>query len=534
MGQTLSVSTVDDEAARVQRYRREGWWPDEALVTRFHRLVAAAPGASAVADDRGRSLTRAGLWAQAGGIAAEFGGRGVVEGDVVLVCLPNRVEWQAVFLACLRLGVVPATVPATTDAATLGYVSRLIGARVLVGAATHGQDPTGEQAVAAARSTGNAVDVLLVADDGEYSWTAVPGEPPAVPAGPPGLHHLMFTSSTTGRPKAVAHTENTLAAVNQGFAQRFSITDGRPIFMPSPMGHSVGAWHGGRLSLFTGAALILQDRWDPERAIETIGATRSQLTVAATPFLKDLIDVGRPGGMAGLGTFLSGGAPVPPALLERAMDQLPQTLVSVLWGMTEGGVTTCVPGDGVDRILGTAGTGLPGLELRILGGDGEQAAPGTTGELAMRGPGVFTGYLGQDSLYRELMTADGFFRTGDLAELDGDGYLRLTGRLKDLIIRGGVNISPAPLENELAAHPRIGRVAVIGLPDDRLGERICAVIVADGDPPELDGLLEWLRQRGLPRRQWPERLCVVAEMPQTALGKIRKLELRDRILQELA
>jgi non-ribosomal peptide synthetase component E (peptide arylation enzyme) len=150
----------------------------------------------------------------------------------------------------------------------------------------------------------------------------------------------------------------------------------------------------------------------------------------------------------------------------------------------------------------------------------------------MRGPGVFVGYLGQPDLYRSLLTVDGFFRTGDLARVGDDGYVRITGRLKDLIIRGGVNISPVPVEDALAGHPRVNRVAVIGEPDPRLGERICAVVVARGDPPDLAEVHAWLQERGVPKRMWPESLHAVQEMPTTAAGKIRKVDLRNQLFPD--
>jgi cyclohexanecarboxylate-CoA ligase len=239
------------------------------------------------------------------------------------------------------------------------------------------------------------------------------------------------------------------------------------------------------------------------------------------------VDAAWPEGKAKLPTlrnFLCGGAPVPPILLEQANIQAPHTFVTVLWGMTEGGVTTCTPDSSRDQLINTAGAPLPGLELVILDRNNDG-----TGELAMRGPGVFVGYLGQEQLYRDALTDDGFFRTGDLARLDEHGYVRLTGRLKDLIIRGGVNIAPTPIEDAIASHPAVRRVAVVGLPDDRLGERICAVIVPAGTPPTLTELVAWVSDRGLSQRMLPEALRVVDEMPVTAAGKIRKPDLKRRL-----
>ena len=360
----------------------------------------------------------------------------------------------------------------------------------------------------------------------------------------------MFTSSTTGPAKAVMHTGNTLAALNVTFAERFGLGPDTPIFMPSPLGHSVGVIHGARLALHTGAPLVLQDRWDPARALDAVAAHGCRFTAAATPFLKDLVDVPwpTPGAarrtgaaarrapkLAPLAWFLCGGAQVPPSLMEQAEIELPNTRTTVLWGMTEGGLTTCTAASPREKVLTTAGVGLPGLELRTLDERGEPTAPGTEGELAMRGPGVFVGYYAQESLYASLLTPDGFFRTGDLARIDGEGYVRITGRVKDLIIRGGVNLSPVPVEDALAAFPGVRAAAVVGYPDERLGERICAVLETRGKgeeapPAELGALTSFLRERGLPKHLWPEVVRTVDELPRTAAGKVRKLALRDRIV----
>ncbi|TCP47877.1 cyclohexanecarboxylate-CoA ligase [Tamaricihabitans halophyticus] len=519
-------------------YRQQGWWPNEPVTARFARLVSAEPSVTAVRDDQGQRLNRAELWRSAEHAAATLARYGVEAGAVVLICLPNTVFWQTAYLGCLRLGAIPATIPVTTDPETLGYVADLIGAAALIAAPDYHGNSAGAAAYGAAERSGRSLVLWLSNADTPVRTGGQRAE--ATPrAGLPDIAQLMFTSSTTGPPKAVAHTENTLSAVNLGFARRFDLTASDTIFMPSPLGHSVGSWHGARLSLFTGAELVLQQRWEPRHARELINAHGATFTAAATPFLKDLVDTAADGDRAALGslrTFLCGGAPVPPALLEQTAVCAPNTFVSVLWGMTEGGVTTCLPTDPASLVAASAGTGLPGLELCTVDERGQPVEPGTEGELAMRGPGVFVGYIGQPELYHEQLTEHGFFRTGDLArldEVDGVEYLKLTGRLKDLIVRGGVNISPVPLENALAAHPAVRRVAVIGVPDERLGERICAVVEPSSTLPELTTLTQWLGQRGLPQRHWPEKLWVIDGMPQNATGKIRKVDLRERAAKEL-
>jgi cyclohexanecarboxylate-CoA ligase len=512
-------------------YRDRGWWSPERLERRYERAVRANPGGAAVADSRGRALTHATLWSESGALADTLARHGVTRGDVVMLLSPNLVEWQVALLAILRLEAIPATVPITTDRETLAYLVDLVGARLVVAGPRGPKIDSGELAVSAAGDSAGRVDALLADDRTGWRWIAGRGDPIAPTRGD-RLEHLFFTSSTTGRPKAVMHSVETVGALNRGFADRFALGRHTPIFMGSPVGHSVGSMHGGRLALYLGAPLVLQESWDPEQALALIAEHRCAFTAAATPFLKDLVDAPFSGPEPKLGTlrtFLCGGAPVPPGLMEQAETELPSTFVTVLWGMTEGGVTTCLPTDSAATRAASAGLPLPGLELRTLAPDGAVLRPGEEGELAMRGPGVFIGYLGQETLYRSSLAADGFFRTGDLARIDAGGHLHITGRIKDLIVRGGVNISPTPIEDALATHPGVRRVAVIGLPDERLGERICAAVVAVDEPPELDELIAWAREQGLPRRLWPEAVRVVDEMPTTAAGKIRKNVLVERL-----
>lgn len=517
------------DPATAEQYRSQGWWTGEQLIDRFQRFVAEDPDRVSVVDDAGASLTRRRLWDQGAELSTELRAGGIGRGDVVLIYLPNTVAWQIAFVATLQLGAIPATLPVSSDEATVEHVVNLIGAQMIVAPKEFHGRSMADRAHRVMVATGRVATVLTFDADGTHELSEIAGEPFA-PIMPPAVDHLMFTSSTTGMPKAVMHTSDTLGAVNIAFAQRFGIDENTPIFMPSPLGHSVGAWHGGRFSLFTGAPLILQGDWDPVRALEICDEHRCAFIAAATPFLKDIVDAPWPEGKPKLSTvrtFLCGGAPVPPSLLEAAEVQAPNTFATVLWGMTEGTGTTCVPESSRDQLVGTAGMPVPNLELAINDPDDSGQ-----GELIMRGAGVFVGYFGQDDLYRQHLTGEGWFRTGDLARIGDDGYLRLTGRLKDMIIRGGVNISPVPIEDMIAAYPNVRRVAVVGRPDERLGERICAVVVPAETPFTLEELNAWLRDQGLSDRKLPESLVVVEQMPVTAAGKIRKNDLRRNLEEQ--
>lgn len=530
------TAAVTDDAA--EQYRLAGWWTGRRLIDRFASHVADGPGELALVS-AGEAMSRADLWQAAGAAAEQIraaagGGR-----HPVVILLPNCAAWMIAFVAALRAGHVPTTPPVTTPTSHLAHIFRLIDPALVV----HGGSGERRGSAESVRHAAAGTRAVLARAGADGSLGAVEAALPGA-AGlsvvstvgivdvPETTAHLMFTSSTTGPPKAVSHSEDSLAALNLQFADRFGLHHRTPLFMPSPLGHSVGAIHGARLSLLLGAPLILQDEWDPDEALDLVARHGAEFTAAATPFLLDLADAPRRGSepkLAPLRTFLCGGAQVPPSLIRRCRHELPHTFVAPLWGMTEGGLTTCVTDSTPQQVEHTVGVGLPGLELRTLDAHGGLQASGS-GELVMRGPGVFNGYYGQPGLYDEHLTDGGFFRTGDLARIDPDGYVSITGRLKDLIIRGGVNLSPVETENTIAAHPAVVGVAVIGWPDERLGERICAVVQARA-PLSLDEIAAFCTAEGLPQRYLPERLMQVDQFPRTAAGKIRKQQLRDELLR---
>jgi len=527
MTRTPSRRTADDSGA-ADRYRDAGWWTGQCLADRFESHVADDPDALALISGKD-ALSRSELWHAGGEIAEQI--HSVIGGGrrVVLLHLPNSTGWLVMFLAVLRAGHVPATAPVATASDHLSHILELVEPALAVSVLRHRQASPAEAVMeAAARVPDVAVGLV---DGTTLTMRSAAGDSAHPVVVPDSTAHLMFTSSTTGPPKAVSHSEDSLAALNRQFAERFTLSHETPVFMPSPLGHSVGAIHGARLAMFLGAPLILQDEWSPGTALDLVARHRAAFTAAATPFLLDLANAtwrGPEPKLAPLRSFLCGGAQVPPALIRRCRIEFPNTFVTPLWGMTEGGLTTCVADSTAEQVESTVGVGLPGLELRTLDAGMRLQVTGT-GELVMRGPGVFNGYYGQPDLYTEHIVGDGFFRTGDLARIDPDGYVSVTGRIKDLIVRGAVNISPVETENTISAHPHVVGVAVIGWPDERLGERLCAVVQA-ASPLELDDVIAFCAEQGLPRRQWPERLELVDGFPRTAAGKIRKPQLRQELL----
>jgi cyclohexanecarboxylate-CoA ligase len=297
--------------------------------------------------------------------------------------------------------------------------------------------------------------------------------------------------------------------------------------MASPLAHQTGFMHGLMMPIALGAKAIFQDIWNAPKAVDLIAAEGVTFTMAATPFLSDLTDEAakRPADVQNLRTFLSAGAPIPRGLVRRAAEHLGANIISA-WGMTENGaVTTTRVGDPPDKTFETDGLPLTGMEIRVVDENGAELPPDREGRLQTKGASNFVGYLKHPEWYDT--DADGWFETGDLARIDPDGYVRITGRTKDVIIRGGENIPVVEVEGLIYQHPAIQEVAVVAMPDARLGERACAfAVLRENASLAFPELVDFLQERQVARNYLPERLEVMDAMPKTPSGKIQKVVLR--------
>ena len=297
--------------------------------------------------------------------------------------------------------------------------------------------------------------------------------------------------------------------------------------MPSPLAHQIGFLYGIVLSVRLGATLVLQDVWNAGAAVDLITDEGATFMMASTPFLADLTaEVERRGvSLPSLRTFVSSGAPIPRPLVRRAAAVLGAAIGSS-WGMTENNsVTTTRLDDPPEKIFETDGCPIRGTEIRVVDVDGAVLPPDREGRLQSRGATNFVGYLRRPEW--NGVDDEGWFETGDLARIDADGYVRITGRSKDIIIRGGENVPVVEVEGLIYQHPDVQEVAVVAMPDARLGERACAFMVMREEASlTLPDLVAFLAERGLTRNYWPERLEVLEALPKTPSGKIRKNELR--------
>jgi cyclohexanecarboxylate-CoA ligase len=478
-------------------------------------------------------------------LACGLAALGVGPGDSVAVMLPNWVEFAALIFAINEVGAVYTGIPPAYGEREVRVILRRTGARVLVvpgdfrgggqldlarrlrselGALEHvvvvGGPPGGARLD---RTAGELpFDMLLDAPDRDL--------PPVDPA---ALCHVGFTSGTTGEPKGAMNTHQTLAAVMRNWVAHAGAAHlGDPMvnLIASPVGHHTGFLWGVLLTTYQAGTAVYLDRWVPERAAAVIAAERVTALFGAPTFLQDLMRTSladRP--ECPLRIVVLAGAPVPRALPETAGAAF-GCYVCPAWGMTEFGIgISCAPHlpAAVQR---TDGLPVPGCEARVVTPEGRVGTPGEAGDLQIRGPGLFLGYLARPDATAEAIDADGWFATGDVAQVGADGSITLQGRTKDIVIRGGENIPVAEVESLLFEHPDVVATAVVGVRDPRLGERACAVVVpAPGTQPTLDELCAYLSDRGLSKHFLPERLELVTQLPMTASGKVRKVELRARL-----
>ncbi|MBI36495.1 MAG: cyclohexanecarboxylate-CoA ligase [Alphaproteobacteria bacterium] len=340
---------------------------------------------------------------------------------------------------------------------------------------------------------------------------------------------LAFTSGTTGEPKAVMHTSNTLLGNINPFIKRSGLSASDLVLMASPLAHQTGFLYGLMMPIVLNTTAILQDVWNPEVAANLIEKERVTFTMASTPFLSDLTQIAELNkyDLSSLKMFVTAGAPIPRTLVRKAKTVIQADIISC-WGMTEnGGVTTTHRNDPEEKVFETDGTPINGMEVRIVDDDNKPISNGNEGRLQARGAASFVGYFRRPEAFDS--DKNGWFETGDLAQMDNDGYIRISGRNKDVIIRGGENIPVVEVEGMIYKHPDVVDVAIVAMPDNRLGERCCAFIVLKPRKSlDLKKIVKFLVDQKISKNYLPERVEFLDAMPRTPSGKIQKFKLREK------
>ncbi|ABM37435.1 cyclohexanecarboxylate-CoA ligase [Polaromonas naphthalenivorans] len=525
----------------------QGFWHDRTINDELDACVATCPDKLALTAMRAESgattrFTYRELATMADRVAVGLTRLGVGQSDVVACQLPNWWQFTVTYLACSRIGAVMNPLMHIFRERELSFMLKHGEARVLIVPKVFRGFDFEQMVTALQPSLPELKQIVVVDGSGANSFDALLSGPAWEDAadaqdiltrhrpGPDDVTQLIYTSGTTGEPKGVMHTANTTMANIIPYAERLRLGADDVVLMASPMAHQTGFMYGLMMPIMLRASAVLLDIWEPLKAIALIRDQGATFTMASTPFLTDLARTVAESGKAvpTLRTFLCAGAPIPGALVEQARRVLGTKIVSA-WGMTENGAVTLINLDDDDeRAFTTDGCPLPGVELKVVDGDGSALPAGQAGRLLVRACSNFGGYLKRPQL--NATDADGWFDTGDLAQLDGQGYVRITGRSKDVIIRGGENIPVVEIEYLLYRHPAIAMAAIVAYPDERLGERACAVVVPKpGQSIDLPSIVEFLKSQKVAVQYMPERLIVRDAMPSTPTGKIQKFKLRDML-----
>lgn len=531
-------------ASTLETFRSTGYWRDESLAEHVDRWAKIDPDFIAVTDGYG-TLSRGELRAQAYRLAAALQKLGVVRGDRVQAQLPNWNEFAVIYVALARIGAVLVPTMPVYRHDEVRYVLEHSGAKISfvteefrnfrytdMLADIRPQVP-GLEHVVVVRGTAKGDEISF---ESLISGDQVPSDDELGPfPSADDAHAIIYTSGTESRPKGCQHTFNTLSFTAYGLGGKvMNLTPDDVMFMPSPVTHATGLAVGISTPLILGSGIHLLDVWEPNEALRRIEKFKTTVSIGATPFLQmalDSIKAGAQRDVSSMRLWASAGAPIPEILLQEWKSTIPDCLLLPVYGSSEGLLVAAVRTDApVEKVLSSDGRAFEGVNLEIRDEEGSVAPAGEEGQIFYGGPGIFLGYWRDPERTAASVDERGFLASGDLGRVDEDGYLRVTGRIKDLIIRGGMNISAREVEEHLLAHPRITAAAAVSMPDPKLGEKVCAFIVADGDAPTLDELADFLQnERKAMMQKIPEKVIVVNELPTTATGKIQKFLLRQEV-----
>ncbi|HEY0639904.1 MAG TPA: class I adenylate-forming enzyme family protein [Pseudonocardiaceae bacterium] len=533
------VPPPDVDPARAEAFRRAGLWGRPALAATLEAHAAEAPSRLAVVDTFGARLDYGTLAAAVRAAASWFAGRGVRPGDAVAVALPNCADYVVAHLALSRLGAATVLLSAREGVRDIAHAVAETDAVLLLLADTPRLAPAHADRALAHR----AVRVTPGGASGWPGWSALAAaevterrlQPVGTTEGAfqphlPGdedVELVVFSSGTTGRPKGIAHTYRGALASLYGWCTTLGLTWRDVVFCPATFGHVGGAQWGLRTAVTVGAPLVLMDRWDAAQAARLIGEHGCTYTLVTATYVLDLMAL--PESLRaltrGFRLWAVGGSRMSPTLAGDAERLLGGRLLRG-FGMSECFMVTITrPDDPDDARSVCDGRALPGCELAVWGDDDRPLPPGTPGELVVRGPSQVGGYF-TDPEESARTFVGGWQRTGDVAVLDERGFLSVVDRRKEIIIRGGENISPQELEHVLRELGGLPPLAVVSVPDERLGERVALLYEGPPGAVTLDDLHRMLADRGLARYKWPELVAATDELPRTSLGKLQRGQVR--------
>ncbi|EHK3553782.1 TPA: medium-chain fatty-acid--CoA ligase [Escherichia coli] len=539
----MKVTLTFNEQRRAA-YRQQGLWGDASLADYWQQTARAMPDKIAVVDNHGASYTYSALDHAASCLANWMLTKGIESGDRIAFQLPGWCEFTVIYLACLKIGAVSVPLLPSWREAELVWVLNKCQAKMFFAPTLFKQTrpvdlilPLQNQLLQLQQIVG--VDKLAPATSSLSLSQIIADNTPlttAITVHGDELAAVLFTSGTEGLPKGVMLTHNNILASERAYCARLNLTWQDVFMMPAPLGHATGFLHGVTAPFLIGARSVLLDIFTPAACLALLEQQRCTCMLGATPFVYDLLNLleKQPADLSALRFFLCGGTTIPKKVA-RECQQRGIKLLSV-YGSTESSPHAVVNlDDPLSRFMHTDGYAAAGVEIKVVDDARKTLPPGYEGEEASRGPNVFMGYFDEPELTARALDEEGWYYSGDLCRMDEAGYIKITGRKKDIIVRGGENISSREVEDILLQHPKIHDACVVAMPDERLGERSCAYVVlkAPHHSLSLEEVVAFFSRKRVAKYKYPEHIVVIEKLPRTVSGKIQKFLLRKDIMRRL-
>ena len=539
----MKVTLTFNEQRRAA-YRQQGLWGDASLADYWQQTARAMPDKIAVVDNHGATYTYSALDHAASCLANWMLAKGIESGDRIAFQLPGWCEFTVIYLACLKIGAVSVPLLPSWREAELIWVLNKCQAKMFFAPTLFKQTrpvdlilPLQNQLPQLQQIVG--VDKLAPATSSLSLSQILADNTPlttAITVHGDELAAVLFTSGTEGLPKGVMLTHNNILASERAYCARLNLTWQDVFMMPAPLGHATGFLHGVTAPFLIGARSVLLDIFTPAACLALLEQQRCTCMLGATPFVYDLLNLleKQPADLSALRFFLCGGTTIPKKVA-RECQQRGIKLLSV-YGSTESSPHAVVNlDDPLSRFMHTDGYAAAGVEIKVVDDARKTLPPGCEGEEASRGPNVFMGYFDEPELTARALDEEGWYYSGDLCRMDEAGYIKITGRKKDIIVRGGENISSREVEDILLQHPKIHDACVVAMPDERLGERSCAYVVlkAPHHSLSLEDVVAFFSRKRVAKYKYPEHIVVIEKLPRTASGKIQKFLLRKDIMRRL-
>ncbi len=543
----MAIRDIFHSAETIRQHVESGVWANATLDDYLQQHARERGAKLALVDHRWR-LTFAELNRLAHRAACGLLQLGVANGDVISLQTPNWAEWLIMHCAATKIGAVTNSIGAVYRHKEVQYILNYAESVLMLIPETFRNFSYPDMLSELWPNLPHLKHVLVIGDHApqgmrsfrdflDTPWEAQypEGLPASVRPDPHQVATLMFTSGTTADPKGVMHTHNTMGRGTYQVYETYGMTSDDVIFMASPIGHTTALLAGARLPVMYGLTAVWQAHWNAEEAVDLIASEGCTFTLSATPFLHGFTYASNAtrDKLSHFNVFACGGAPIPRELIKRAEEDQ-GFFVSALYGSSEALVNTAITEDDpIDLRYSTDGKVVTDVEARIVDPDTGKVLPaGTEGELQLRTPALFVGYYKDPEHTAEVLSSDGWYSTGDLCTLDAENYMSVVGRKKDMIIRGGANISAREIEELLFTHPHIQNVACVAMPDPVLAERVCAYVICEpGKSLSFEEMVAFLKGKRMSVWKLPERLEIRQEFPMTPSGKIQKFMLRQEIAQ---